>query len=202
MRDRLAKRGARGISSLSKKFKIADDNGNGTLDKDEFKKAMHDFRIGMNDKQTARVFDLFDRDGSGDVSYDEFLRMVRGSMNKFREGIAMKAFKIMDKDGSGKLDINDIRQSYNAKQHPDVIQRKKTEDQVLGEFLDTFEDHFADVKGQEDSRDGIIVMQEWLEYYNNVSMSIDDDKYFELMMNNAWNLDNSRVTKKGWGGEV
>lgn len=33
-------------------------------------------------------------------------------------------------------------------------------------------------------------------------MSIDDDKYFELMMNSAWNLDNSRVTKKGWGAEI
>jgi cysteinyl-tRNA synthetase len=50
LRERLAKRGTRGISSISKKFKIADDNGNGTLDKDEFKKAMGDFRIGMNDK--------------------------------------------------------------------------------------------------------------------------------------------------------
>jgi len=50
LRVRLAKRGTRGISSISKKFKIADDNGNGTLDKEEFKKAMNDFRIGMNNK--------------------------------------------------------------------------------------------------------------------------------------------------------
>jgi hypothetical protein len=44
-------------------------------------------------------------------------------------------------------------------------------------------------------------MDEWLEYYNNVSMSIDDDEYFVLMMNNAWNLDGKKVTKKGWAGE-
>jgi hypothetical protein len=31
-------------------------------------------------------------------------------------------------------------------------------------------------------------------------MSIDDDSYFELMMNNAWNLKGDRVTKKAWGG--
>lgn len=40
---------------------------------------------------------------------------------------------------------------------------------------------------------------EWIEYYNNVSMSIDSDEYFELMMNNAWNLKNDKVTTKGWG---
>ena len=123
-------------------------------------------------------------------------------MNSTRQAIAMKAFKIMDKDGSGQLDINDIRGTYNAKQHPDVKAGKKTEDEILGEFLDTFEDHFCDVKGQEDSRDGNINKKEWIEYFNNVSMSIDTDDYFKVMMTNAWNLDNSRVTKKGWGGEV
>lgn len=202
LRDRLAKRGSRGIASISRKFKIADDNNSKSLDIGEFKKAMKDFRIGMNEKQTASVFRLFDRDGSGEISYDEFLRMIRGSMNKAREAIAKRCFNIMDKDGSGELDINDIRQNFNAKQHPDVKAGKKSEDEILGEFLDTFEDHFADIKGNEDSRDGIIKMHEWIEYYNNVSMSIDDDEYFKVMMNNAWNLDNSKVTKKGWGGEV
>ena len=30
----------------------------------------------------------------------------------------------MDKDGSGILDINDIKQNYNAKMHPDVKKGK------------------------------------------------------------------------------
>lgn len=202
IRTKIAARGARGIAGISKKFKIADDNGNGTLDKEEFKKAMHDFRIGLNDHQVGQAFNIFDRDGSGEISYDEFLRSIRGSMNAAREAIAKKCYKIMDKDGSGQVDINDIRQVYNAKQHPDVKAGKKTEDEILAEFLDTFEDHFADMKGNADARDGTITMQEWIEYYNNVSMSIDTDEYFATMMNSAWNLDNSKVTKKGWGGEV
>jgi hypothetical protein len=47
-----------------------------------------------------------------------------------------------------------------------------------------------------------VTKEEWEEYYNNISASIDSDKYFELMMNSAWNLDGSKVTKKGWGGEI
>jgi Ca2+-binding EF-hand superfamily protein len=105
----LAKRGTRGISSISRKFKIADDNNSKSLDVNEFKKAMADFRIGMNEKQCVNVFALFDRDGSGEISYDEFLRMIRGEMNNTRAAIAKKCFAIMDKDGSGNLDINDIR---------------------------------------------------------------------------------------------
>ena len=145
---------------------------------------------------------MFDRDGSGEISFDEFLRAIRGEMNDFRKGYALKAFAIMDKDKSGTLDINDIRQVYNAKDHPDVKSGKKTEDEILMEFLETFEDHFCNIQGHADSRDGSITKEEWLEYYNNISMSIDSDDYFALMMNNTWNLDGSKVTKKGWGGEV
>jgi hypothetical protein len=79
---------------------------------------------------------------------------------------------------------------------------KKTEDEILMEFLETFEDHFCSMQGHEDARDGTITMEEWLEYYNNISMSIDKDDYFAVMMNSTWNLDGSKVTKKGWGGEV
>ena len=121
-------------------------------------------------------------------------------MNEFRMGLAKRAFKVMDKDGSNVLDIDDIRQRYNAKHHPDVKAGKKTEDEILFEFIDTFEAHHSDCK--EDARDGKVSIHEWIEYYNNVSMSIDRDDYFELMMNNAWNFKGDKVTKKGWGGEV
>lgn len=45
----------------------------------------------------------------------------------------------MDKNGNGMLEISDIKGTYNAKKHPDVMMGKKTEDEVLYEFLDTFE---------------------------------------------------------------
>ena len=198
-RTKLAARGARGLLGLAKQFKIADDDNSKDLDMQEFKKAVRDFRIGLDDKDSERLFRVFDRDRSGRIDYEEFLRGVRGEMNQFRIGFAKKAFNIMDKDRSGVLDLDDIKQAYNAKLHPDVKSGKKSEDDVLLEFLDTFEQHYG--LSHEGSRDGKISMDEWIEYYNNVSMSIDDDKYFELMMNSAWNLDNSRVTKKGWGGE-
>merc|ERR1711935_1061713 len=116
---------------------------------------------GLNEKDVARAFDIFDRDGSGDISYDEFLRSIRGSMNPTRRATAKKAFGIMDKDGSGILDLNDIRQTHNAKHHPDVKSGKRTEDEILLEFLDAFEDAFCDMKGHADSRDGKINMDEW-----------------------------------------
>jgi Ca2+-binding EF-hand superfamily protein len=199
-RKKLAARGSRGIMGLGRQFKIADDDRSGNLGVDEFKKAMHDFRIGFNPEQSEKIFGVFDRDGSGAIDYEEFLRGVRGEMNEFRKNLTGKAFKIMDKDGSGTLDIDDIRQRYNAKHHPDVKAGKKTEDEILYEFLDTFETHHSNAPG--DSRDGKVSPMEWIEYYNNVSMSVDRDDYFELMMNNAWNLKGDKVTKKAWGADL
>lgn len=36
-------------------------------------------------------------------------------MNAARVAVVKKCFKIMDKDNGGVLDLNDIRQTYNAK---------------------------------------------------------------------------------------
>jgi hypothetical protein len=48
-------------------------------------------------------------------------------------------------------------------------------------------------------------MDEFLEYYTNVSASIDDDMYFASMMNAAWNLQGDAAQykqySKGWAGE-
>lgn len=141
--EKLASRGARGIIGLAKQFKIFDDDRSHDLDEYEFKKAIRDFKIPIQEKDIVRLFNIFDRDRSGRINYDEFLRGVRGEMNQSRRALCERAFKIMDKDKSGVLNIEDIKDVYNAKKHPDVINGKKTEQQILGEFLDTFEAHYA-----------------------------------------------------------
>ena len=53
--------------------------------------------------------------------------------------------------------------------------------------------------------DGQVTPEEFVEYYRNISCSIDDDNYFDLMMNNSWNIKgDSAVYKKyekGWANE-
>jgi calcyphosin len=58
-----------------------DDNNSGTIDMNEFKKAIRDFKIDLNETEIRQVFQAFDRDGSGEIDYDEFVRGVRGPMN-------------------------------------------------------------------------------------------------------------------------
>jgi hypothetical protein len=77
--------------------------------------------------------------------------------------------------------LDDIRGVYNVTHHPEFLQGKKTEDELLGEFLINFE-------GPRGRHDGQITEKNFEEYYANVSASIDDDDYFELMVRNAWHI--------------
>lgn len=107
--------------------------------------------------------------------------------------MVLKAFNKIDFNGDGVLDINDIKGKYNASMHPDVKSGKKTEEEVLTEFLETFEMHHNTIHGYKS--DGKVSKEEFVEYYTNISASIDNDAYFDLMMSNAWNLDSKNNTE-------
>ena len=92
----------------------------------------------------------------------------------------MQAFNILDKSGDGAVTYADIQGVYNASKHPDVLSRRKTEQQVLTEFLNNFE-----VGG---TVDGVITKEEFINYYANISAGIDRDDYFELMIRNSWHM--------------
>jgi hypothetical protein len=65
--------------------------------------------------------------------------------------------------------------------------------------LETFElHHNISDKAQLDHK---VTYDEFEEYYNNVSASIDDNAYFEVMMTNAWNLKGEAPRKAAWAGE-
>jgi hypothetical protein len=94
-------------------------------------------------------------------------------MNNFRKKLVLQAFNKIDRDGSGVVDMNDIRGLYNATRHPDVIQGKKTEEDILLEFLETFETHHN--ISNSTAPDHVVTIEEFEEYYNNISSSIDND---------------------------
>lgn len=180
-----------------------DDDNSKSLDRNEFRKAIKDFKIEIPDDYIDTIFGAFDLNRDGTIDYDEFLRIIRGDLTPPRLALVKKAYQKLDKDGSGVVDIDDIRDVYNASRHPDVISGRKTSDQVLLEFLETFEMHHSIQQGGRP--DGRITLDEFIEYYTNVSASLDNDEYFALMMNNSWNLsgDSSTYKKfdKGWANQ-
>ena len=149
----------------------------------------------ITEPDAKQLFNIFDVDWDGRISYDEFLRTIVGEMNEFRKELVRAAFKKFDKDGNGRVELNDIKNTYSATNHPDVRAGRKTEDDILMEFIDTFDLHHR--MRHQSAKDHAVTLEEFTEYYNNVSCSIDNDETFELMINNAWNLKNWNYAR-GW----
>ncbi|KAH9195244.1 hypothetical protein AeNC1_002785 [Aphanomyces euteiches] len=179
LRESLKSRGAVGIVGLSRKFRIMDDDNNGSISLVEFKKAMRECNVECSEADMRLLFDAFDTDESQSIDFKEFLNGVREPMNDRRLRLVHEAFAKIDRNGDGVLEPSDIVGCYTASKHPDVIAGKRTEDEIFREFLDTFD---VDVK------DGKVTRDEWEHYYHNISCVIDSDDYFELMMRNAWQL--------------
>jgi len=70
---------------------------------------------------------LFDENDDGELNIDEFLIAIRGQLNEFRKTLIKRCFDKIDIDKSGELDYSDVKDTYNAKKHPDVKAGKKTE---------------------------------------------------------------------------
>jgi hypothetical protein len=62
-----------------------------------------------------------------------------------------------------------------------VVSGKKTEDMILQEFLETFET--AHSMRNNEAPNHVVTKEEFEEYYNNISASIEDDAYFTVMIN-------------------
>lgn len=105
-------------------------------------------------------------------------------MSEFRRDVVERVFIILDKNNEGVLDVAELKSFFNSKKHPDVMTGKKSEDTVLMEFLETFEYHYQ-LLGR---RDGKINLDQFMEYYANIVLSIDNDETFSVMLNNVWNI--------------
>ena len=186
MKEVLNERGVQGICSIARNFRIIDENNSQTIDFDEFKQVCNMYNFGLDDKQLKMVFGNFDSENIGEIDYDEFIRTLRGEMNEFRQNLVQNVFDKLDIKKSGEISFKELNNKYNAKNHPDVISGKISEEEALKEFIDTFQETYNYLCGTETNN--IVTIEEFLEYYENVSMTIDEDDYFEYLLNNVWNL--------------
>eukprot|EP01047_Picozoa_sp_COSAG01_P036341 COSAG01_NODE_2836_length_6993_cov_9.416304_4_plen_119_part_00 len=68
----------------------------------------------------------------------------------------------------------------HAAEHPDVKSRRRTEAEVLREFLLGFE--------RQANAQGAVTLPQFERYFSMLSRTIDDDEYFATMMRHAWGV--------------
>lgn len=63
--------------------------------------------------------------------------------------------------------------------NPEFLEGRKTRDDILGDFLNNFD-------GAKGNNDGKVTMNEFTDYYTDLSMSTPSDEYFVRMMESTW----------------
>lgn len=104
----------------------------------EFTKAIKDYGLDIEEIDIANLFKTMDIDGSGSIDFNEFLRVIVGEMNSNRRNLVIKAFRTLDINGDGEISLEEFCKKYNARQHPEVRSGKRTEEEVIVEFMETF----------------------------------------------------------------
>jgi len=176
------------MKAMGSQFRIIDRDRSGTLSREEFNIALDilfkAYKVTFSVAEKNSLFAHFDKTKSGGVNYDEYIRAVRGDMNEFRIGWVQKAFNVLDKDGSGVVTMDDIASSYDVSQNPAVKSGKQAPNEAYTVFMNNYDAN----------QDGKVTLDEFIENYNWVSASIDNDDYFELMIRNAWHISGG----EGW----
>ena len=192
LRSNLVQRGPRGLMSIRRTFMLNDENGDKKIAFNEFEKMFKRYRFNLSQVEINNLFNYFDKDGSGFIDYGEFVNGIVGDLSQFRKDILKLVFEKLDKEETGFITVGQLRESYNPREHPLVRQGKRSEDEILGDFIDILEYHFTllNEKNEEnvDVNEIKIDFNDFCDFYKTISVSIEEDKYFEIMVLSEWGI--------------
>ena len=83
-------------------------------------------------------------------------------MNERRKNMVLKAFAMLDKTGDGLITFEDVKNLFDVSGSPDFADRRLTKEQIVSNFMNSFE-------GKHGNKDGVITLEEFIEYYSDVS---------------------------------
>jgi Ca2+-binding EF-hand superfamily protein len=207
LRNIFAQRGYSGIMSMRRTFMIIDENSSKKLTFDEFDQIFKKYRFNLSDEEINNLFNYFDKEGSGFINYEEFRDAVCDNLNEFRKDVLKQVFAKLDEDEKGYITVGKIRHEYNPAEHPLVRQGKRTEDEILAEFLDVLEYHFNLLIEKEDDNTDVntvkVDFDDFCDFYKNISACIEDDKYFEIMVMSEWGIkkDGKSLYQRTWNNQ-
>ena len=188
----LFQRGPRGIMSIKRTFMLIDENSDKRISFTEFEKMFKRYRFNLTQNGINNLFNYFDKDKSGFIDYSEFLNGIVGELSDFRKNVLKQVFQKLDKEEKGYITVKQLREAYDPRGNPLVRQGKRSAEEILGDFIDILEYHFSLLNEKNEENEEVndikIDFDEFCEFYKTISISVEEDKYFEIMVMSEWGI--------------
>lgn len=177
--DRIRKlamrRGTGGLKDLARALGLVNEGQVLKCNPDDFRQTLKNFGVVLSTLEFS-LLSLGFKDAVGYVQVHLFVEHLFGVLNPHRRELVDLAFDKLDINGNGVLEIDDLRANIDVSKHRDVVEGKKSEDEVLREFLDVFTS----------SKEGRVTRQDFRAYYAAISPNVQEDALFDMMIRQAW----------------
>mmetsp|Transcript_21582 Transcript_21582/g.15796 ORF Transcript_21582/g.15796 Transcript_21582/m.15796 type:complete len:184 (+) Transcript_21582:2415-2966(+) len=170
------------------------------LEYKEFKKAMTDFSLGLEEQDIDHLFKSFDKNNDGVLDLNEFMDMMLGQLQGSSLEIVTKAFEKLDIHRKSSVAYQKIKDTFDGSKHPEVCNGKKSEEEVITQFLEIYEIHHNTFNNY--NRTDTVSFEEFKQFYRVISANYDDEHAFINMVKGVWGIkfENPDVADMGWAG--
>lgn len=182
----IAKSNGASLKNLQRIFQKADVNGNQKLSLKEFEKALAAFGFFPKVVDLQALLKYYDKNGDGQISLDEFLSAIRDPLNERRRKLVDKAWRKLDSNHANSVSLRTLYENFNASKDKQVIEKKKTNDDIFDDFLSNFDNvEKSDPNFQ-------ITYEDFFNYYTDLGVGIPSDNYFSELLQNTWTIEEDK----------
>ena len=141
----------------------------------------------INDSELKKIFEFFDKDNIGYINYDDLFKNLVGFMGRARQNIVRRLYDSLNKDQNGNIFSMDLKTCFNASKYNDIFENNKTKEDIYYDFIDNFE-IFLNYKNKLCNEDmsNKISYNDFLRFFGQISMYINNDETFEKYINSCW----------------
>ena len=187
LRSLLSKRGLENMISIETGFRDLDTQNTQELDFSTFKSACDKFDFQLTEEEIKELFLAFTKEETTKVNYDEFIRILRGELSQNRKELVEQVYKSINEENKEGLNIEEVFGFYNPKGSYKFLYLKDKEENAKKIFENTFNENHIYLNGEK-GKDKLVDLDEFIDYYESVSLMIQDDDIFREVILKSWNL--------------
>ena len=168
--------------------KLKNRQSNNTISINELTNIFREMRLNIVLSDLQILFNVLNNNKSNNISLDKLINLVKGNLDERRKLYIIGIFSNIDTEKTGKVSIPLLKNMYNCKYHPDVLNGTKTEEEVYEQFCNSL-DLYCEINNIQ--KNGNLSFENFVDYYSGVSSCIPDEVYFEDMLKEVWNNSNN-----------